>query len=270
MQCIYCNSSSEENYPFVEFFIREHDEDNAEFIDTACFECFKDSLVSSYSIADGNHNHQLLRVIETEVRIQRDYLLFAHYLFFMITAFIPAENDPRFRIVLDENEGEGGASRCIFDVVHEMFDGVDFAQYFQRYESWPEKYKITAFQNENPLMWIKRIVEWIKTDEIIHLFFKDAIEDYYHRCAKEEIEFIINSFFENEDYYNSDFLDSPAFRSIAIEILDDDQLGGTCSICLEDFKVDDLVKTLKCKHMFHADELDKWGEKSRLCPYCRS
>lgn len=41
-----------------------------------------------------------------------------------------------------------------------------------------------------------------------------------------------------------------------------------CSICLEDFVVDDNI-LLSCKHQYHKSCIDSWLLKSDLCPLCR-
>lgn len=42
-----------------------------------------------------------------------------------------------------------------------------------------------------------------------------------------------------------------------------------CAICLERFKENEMVKVLKCKHMFHEKCLVPWLKKRRTCPTCR-
>ena len=43
-----------------------------------------------------------------------------------------------------------------------------------------------------------------------------------------------------------------------------------CSICLEDFKKNDLVKVLPCKHVFHEHCAKGWIVNIRgVCPLCR-
>ncbi|KAF5181885.1 hypothetical protein FRX31_028528 [Thalictrum thalictroides] len=44
---------------------------------------------------------------------------------------------------------------------------------------------------------------------------------------------------------------------------------GTCSICLEDMKEGDEVRTLCCDHTFHSKCIWKWVEKQATCPLCR-
>lgn len=42
-----------------------------------------------------------------------------------------------------------------------------------------------------------------------------------------------------------------------------------CSICLEDYKINDLVKRLYCGHQFHEDCLREWTRKKINCPICK-
>jgi hypothetical protein len=42
-----------------------------------------------------------------------------------------------------------------------------------------------------------------------------------------------------------------------------------CTICLTEYHVDDLLKTLPCLHDFHAECLDSWLFRSNSCPICR-
>lgn len=43
-----------------------------------------------------------------------------------------------------------------------------------------------------------------------------------------------------------------------------------CSICLEDYKINDLVKRLYCGHQFHEDCLREWTRKKIICPICKA
>ncbi|KAJ4463083.1 putative RING finger protein [Paratrimastix pyriformis] len=44
----------------------------------------------------------------------------------------------------------------------------------------------------------------------------------------------------------------------------------TCTICLEDFKANDMVTTLPCAHAFHADCIRKWLQLNAVCPNCKA
>jgi hypothetical protein len=42
-----------------------------------------------------------------------------------------------------------------------------------------------------------------------------------------------------------------------------------CSICLEQFDPGDLVRLLKCGHIFHPSCVRDWLKKEATCPMCR-
>ena len=42
----------------------------------------------------------------------------------------------------------------------------------------------------------------------------------------------------------------------------------TCAICMSDYAVGDLVKTLPCQHRHHAGCIDPWLGRSQKCPMC--
>ena len=45
---------------------------------------------------------------------------------------------------------------------------------------------------------------------------------------------------------------------------------NNCSICLEEFKNQDILKKLNCNHIFHKDCLEPWINNNNLnCPLCR-
>jgi len=48
----------------------------------------------------------------------------------------------------------------------------------------------------------------------------------------------------------------------------DDNLD--CIICMEKFEENEKVKQLLCGHIFHGDCIDKWLEKEKKCPFCKS
>ncbi|GJM86726.1 hypothetical protein PR202_ga02614 [Eleusine coracana subsp. coracana] len=47
--------------------------------------------------------------------------------------------------------------------------------------------------------------------------------------------------------------------------------GGDCAVCLDAFRAGDRCRMLPgCEHGFHAQCVDSWLRKSRLCPICRA
>jgi hypothetical protein len=44
-----------------------------------------------------------------------------------------------------------------------------------------------------------------------------------------------------------------------------------CSVCLDDFEENNLVRSLPCRHVFHSQCIDPWFlNHKRLCPVCKS
>ena len=48
--------------------------------------------------------------------------------------------------------------------------------------------------------------------------------------------------------------------------VDDDKVS--CRICMEEYKHNEELKTLKCFHMFHAECIDRWLLRKTSCPLC--
>eukprot|EP00397_Hematodinium_sp_SG-2012_P015516 GEMP01015801.1.p1 GENE.GEMP01015801.1~~GEMP01015801.1.p1 ORF type:complete len:350 (-),score=52.59 GEMP01015801.1:1744-2793(-) len=46
------------------------------------------------------------------------------------------------------------------------------------------------------------------------------------------------------------------------------QIGETCAICIEDFKISEIVRYLPCSHSFHQGCIDKWLMRQSVCPLC--
>ncbi|PWA59897.1 zinc finger, RING/FYVE/PHD-type [Artemisia annua] len=46
--------------------------------------------------------------------------------------------------------------------------------------------------------------------------------------------------------------------------------GSGCSICLADYKAEDVIRLLpKCSHLFHRECIDTWLKVHTSCPVCR-
>eukprot|EP00758_Cryptobia_borreli_P005800 Tbor_TRINITY_DN4988_c0_g1::TRINITY_DN4988_c0_g1_i2::g.9654::m.9654/K10601/SYVN1, HRD1; E3 ubiquitin-protein ligase synoviolin len=56
-----------------------------------------------------------------------------------------------------------------------------------------------------------------------------------------------------------------SFPDATSEQLDRDR---TCSICYEEMENNSHCKALSCQHVFHRQCLQRWFEKSVMCPYC--
>ena len=42
-----------------------------------------------------------------------------------------------------------------------------------------------------------------------------------------------------------------------------------CSICLEDFKINDKYIEFECKHIYHKECIKEWFKKQQNSPNCR-
>lgn len=60
----------------------------------------------------------------------------------------------------------------------------------------------------------------------------------------------------------------PATKMSAEDIAPESGEKDVCVVCQDDFQVNDLVKRLNCRHVFHAQCIDTWLERSNLCPIC--
>jgi len=56
------------------------------------------------------------------------------------------------------------------------------------------------------------------------------------------------------------------FNIIKLEEL---QMIKECTICIDDYKVGNIVRQLKCSHTFHQACIDKWLTTNKMCPNCR-
>lgn len=45
---------------------------------------------------------------------------------------------------------------------------------------------------------------------------------------------------------------------------------NTCTICIEDFKDGDDLKTLPCLHIYHSACIDSWLQRDNSCPICKT
>ena len=60
-------------------------------------------------------------------------------------------------------------------------------------------------------------------------------------------------------------------NSINTLVVCDELPDNICSVCLDEFKEDDILKKLNCEHIFHKDCLEPWlNNNNRNCPLCRT
>ena len=51
--------------------------------------------------------------------------------------------------------------------------------------------------------------------------------------------------------------------------LTDVKIIKECSICIDDYKIGNILRQLKCSHTFHQECIDKWLIHNNICPNCR-
>jgi len=61
----------------------------------------------------------------------------------------------------------------------------------------------------------------------------------------------------------------PTRSFVLREKAEENNIQKSCRICMEDFKNDELVRTLPCLHFFHRKCIDKWLFQNRTCPICK-
>jgi len=49
----------------------------------------------------------------------------------------------------------------------------------------------------------------------------------------------------------------------------EDSNQRSCCICFDDYKENEMVRTLPCLHFFHKECIDRWLFKSQTCPLCK-
>lgn len=47
------------------------------------------------------------------------------------------------------------------------------------------------------------------------------------------------------------------------------EVASSCTICLCPFEAGDQVKTLPCLHLYHTECIDRWLQRSSICPVCK-
>ena len=50
---------------------------------------------------------------------------------------------------------------------------------------------------------------------------------------------------------------------------DDEYSSEICSICLDNYKKEDILNELKCGHKYHNTCIDDWIKNNNNCPLCR-
>lgn len=128
---------------------------------------------------------------------------------------------------------------------------------------------------QNPLFSYSRNTTWTYQNQ-------ERENDYTYNSDG----FILNSFFQSfSDPIESVLMESlnqqpgleRTFEKLEIDsqlysstmLIDKNETDKNCCICLSDFKSDDNVSVLNCKHLFHHDCIVEWSMYKINCPVCR-
>lgn len=74
--------------------------------------------------------------------------------------------------------------------------------------------------------------------------------------------------------YEDDNLNYISFMELNSGDIENNNIENTsniiCSICLEEYKYNDIIAVMKCDHKFHPQCLYTWKKKSNTCPLCNN
>ena len=87
-------------------------------------------------------------------------------------------------------------------------------------------------------------------DNFRYIHAKDKLERKLCSQAKRALSIISTNVLKSSDFEMRDFSD-------------------TCAVCIESYRVNDVVRILPCKHQFHKTCIDQWLLEKRTCPMCK-
>ena len=70
---------------------------------------------------------------------------------------------------------------------------------------------------------------------------------------------------DDENNNNNENMKPLLLKKEKIELNNDEN----CTVCLDPFKIDDIITILNCNHKYHYNCIKQWTEKERSCPLCR-
>ena len=83
-----------------------------------------------------------------------------------------------------------------------------------------------------------------------------------------------NNYVEIEDIQNDTQINYISFSELNSleheEQYKENTSNVVCSICLEEYKYNEMLSVMSCDHKFHKDCLKDWLQKSNVCPLCNN
>jgi hypothetical protein len=108
---------------------------------------------------------------------------------------------------------------------------------------------------------LDRVVYKLNKDEVMHVVETKPDESSEKRDSK--------SFMKRWSKRASDMKVEPSKIELPCVHFDDPQ-DAVCSICLENYEDNDVLRKLPCKHLFHEACLDEWLGLNASCPLCKA
>ena len=113
--------------------------------------------------------------------------------------------------------------------------------------------------------------------EIFNMFFSLIIFTFAGvqlvKCYYKLENYIVNRIHRgnqrNQRNNNRRPLNNIDINSLNTLVVCDELPDNTCSVCLDEFKDEDVLIKLNCEHIFHKDCLEPWLNDNRNCPLCR-
>ena len=94
-------------------------------------------------------------------------------------------------------------------------------------------------------------------DSLINNMFLDYQDEYINSLFNQS-----NSELERNEKINIDISSKPYSET--------EKVFTSCSICSDDYKDEDSVSVLDCKHVFHKNCIEEWGHYNPVCPICKA
>lgn len=101
------------------------------------------------------------------------------------------------------------------------------------------------------------------------VFFLGNPGDY--AWGREGLDAIVTQLLNQMDGTGPPPLAKDKIKEIPVVVITQDQVGKNlqCSVCWEDFRLDEPVRKLPCEHVYHENCIIPWLELHGTCPICR-
>lgn len=106
----------------------------------------------------------------------------------------------------------------------------------------------------------------IRMNELINSFILDNMFQTDYQSDE-----LINSLFDQASASNELERNEKVKIDVAsVPFSETEKVFTNCSICSDDYKDEDIVSTLNCKHVFHSNCISEWGHYNPVCPVCKT